>query len=116
MKKLNFKDYSPSVIGFVQAFGITAYVVLLTATVNIISHANADVEPPVMLGMMMVLLLFVVSAAITGSLGFGYATLLALRKDFNRAVAVVGWTVLWLILITLTVVGLGLALARPGIN
>lgn len=109
-------NYSSQRIGLFQALGIMTYITVLTGSINLIGGAYGDVQPPVMLSMMLFLLVFVVSAVITGSLGLGYATILIFRKELRRAVEVVTWTAVWLVLITLGVAMLAITFARPGIN
>lgn len=62
------------------------------------------------IGLMGFLLLFVISACISGSIVLGYPLVLALRRQIKEAVLLVAATVSWLILV-LTLLVLASALA-----
>lgn len=90
------KDLSkahPAVIGLLQAVGVVVYcclIGLLFWSMEIFYQAPPQI---VVIPLMLVLLVF--SAAVTGSLVFGYPAYLALNKQMKKALSVVGFTLLF---------------------
>lgn len=82
---------SPMAIGLLQAAGVVVYILIFVSIVNLL-RAVVAIQPPEFLIAAFVLLTFVFSALICGSLVLGYPVLLAMKGNAKRAVAVVGWT------------------------
>ena len=88
MKKLN-----PSKIGFLQALGVAIYCALVVAVMNY--FGKIFFAPPGFLGSLLILMLLVFSAAITGSIVFGYAAYLAFHKRVKEALVILCFTALY---------------------
>lgn len=101
--KLN--KLSPQLCGFLQALGIVIYVLFVGLVISQLESFNF--EPPHPLGITMVLTLLVFSAAVSGTLVFGYPAYLLVNKETKRALMILGFTFLFLIsfLILVFVVG-----------
>ena len=76
--KLSEKE-KPYTIGLLQALGVIAYCGLIALFFSFM--AKNVPEPPGFFGFFLLLVLFVFSAAVTGSLVFGYPAYLALVKN-----------------------------------
>lgn len=87
----------PALVGLLQALGVAIYCGLVSVSVNF--GGSFFPEPPQFLGMAMVLLLLVFSAAVTGLLVFGYPVILALEKNIKRALFILGYTFLFALII-----------------
>jgi energy-coupling factor transporter transmembrane protein EcfT len=96
MKKLN-----PSKIGFLQAIGVLAYCALAVGILNL--FARMFFAPPGFLGSLLILVLLVFSAAITGSIVFGYAAYLAFHKKVKEALVILGFTALYFLAIIIVI-------------
>ena len=97
----------PYLIGLYQALGVVAYTFLIGNLVFFLE--KTAVTPPDYLGFTLILALFVFSAAITGSIIFGYSGYLAFNKKTKEALSVLGFTLLYgLGLIGIIIVILGL--------
>ena len=97
MKKLN-----PSIIGLLQAIGIAIYCALVVATINY--FGKIFFAPPGFWGSVFRLMLWVFSAAVSGSSVFGYPAYLALNKRIKRALSVLAFTALYSLGIILIIV------------
>jgi len=97
MKKLN-----PSIIGLLQAIGIAIYCALVVATINY--FGKIFFAPPGFWGSVFILMLLVFSAAVSGSIVFGYPAYLALNKRIKRALSVLAFTALYSLGIILIIV------------
>lgn len=90
-------------IGLAQAVGTALYVGLVVLLIRAVEGAlrSAGDQPQggTYWGMLSFLLLFVVSACITGGLVLCYPALLALRQRVRDAVLLLGATLGWLILL-----------------
>ena len=89
--------YSAPTVGAFQAVGVGLYISLFATLVNNIEKIKP--EPPEMLGIMFFLTAFVISALVCSSLVLGYPVLLALEDNVKRAVQVVAWSALSLVII-----------------
>jgi hypothetical protein len=78
--------------GFLQAFGVIGY---CTVVATFIYFAGKIAFGPSVFAITAFLLLFVLSAAITGSLVFGYAAYLALNKKIKEALMDLAYVLLW---------------------
>lgn len=85
--------------GFLQALGVTIYCLLIALVFMVLD--SFQVGSPGVLFFTFFLLLFVLSAAITGSLVFGYAAYLALNKKIKEALMDLAYVILWAIIIIL---------------
>ena len=97
-------------LGMAQAAGAAAYISLV---VLVITVADKVVQPSskahpgnTFLGMMSFLLLFVISAAVTGAAVLGYPAVLAFRQRIREAVLLVAATVGWLVVLLVPVLSL----------
>jgi len=97
-----------ALLGLAQALGTVLYVVLvvlfLVGLPSIDDSSDVDGQTIEYLTAVGVLLLFVVSACISGALVLGYPVVLALRQRIRDAVLLVVSTVAWLILLLAVVV------------
>lgn len=100
--------YSAKVIGFLQAFGLAAYVASFAFSVQTLApllQARFPIDPEPVLPITLVLLAFVTSALICVSIAFGYPVYLYLHAKKESAMPVVLWTALWLVVISSVVLG-----------
>jgi len=91
MKKLN-----PALIGLFQALATLIYCALITGLMILMD--KSDITPPGFLSLLLMLFLLVFSAAICGTLVFGYPIYLMHNKKIKPALAVLGYTFLYLLL------------------
>lgn len=89
MKKTN-----PSTIGLLQALGLVVYCVLIAGMLNLFGKTIA--APVGFLGSVLILVLLVFSAAVTGSIVFGYPAYLFLKnKQVKEALLILAYTLLY---------------------
>ena len=107
MKYLLGKSQDPSLVGLLQAIGVTLYSVLIGGFFYFMEQVSAD---PGFLGIVLMLLLLVFSAAVTGSMVFGYPAYLALNKKIKEALKVLSYTLLYslgiILIITIAVIAI----------
>ena len=104
MKNILKKSLNPSLIGLLQALGVAIYSALIGGFFYFMEVVSAT---PGFLGIVLMLIIFVFSAAITGSIVFGYSVYLALNKRIREALNVLAFTLLYslgIILIMTTIV------------
>lgn len=91
-----------SIIGFFQALGLVLY----CAAVGFLMISGEVWFGPMVgiLGFVLFLLLFVVSALISAGIVLGYPAWLFLQKRISQAIDLVIWTVFWLLAILLTLI------------
>jgi hypothetical protein len=93
---MDIKKISLSLLGFLQATVLLFYISLVSVFMlnasTVIGPANNIIGP------IAFLLLFVISAIISGLIVLGKAGLLFWEKKQREAITLVGWTVGWLIL------------------
>lgn len=82
---------SPMAIGLLQAAGVIIYILIFVSIINLL-RAAVTIQPPEFLVAAFVLLTFVFSALVCGSLVLGYPSLLIFKGNVKRAVTIVGWT------------------------
>lgn len=82
-------------MGLLQALGVAVYCALVAGLFTILDESFTSI-PPVMVMITFMLTLLVMSAAITGSIVFGYPTYLALNKNIKKALHIVAYTLLFL--------------------
>lgn len=98
---------SPVWTGLLEALGVAAYVGIFVTAVNVGSGIfGRDVQLGPFLSMALVLLLFVTSALICGSIVLGYPIYLFASGEKSRAVKTVLWTAAWLVACVLIVLGI----------
>jgi hypothetical protein len=100
MKNLFKKSPSASYVGLTQALGVTAYSILIGGFFYLMGEISAT---PGFLGIVLMLILLVFSAAVTGSIVFGYSAYLALNKQIKEALNVLAYTLLYFIIIILII-------------
>lgn len=93
---------SSRLVGLAQATGVAAYVLLFALIVTNSQHVVPN--GPAVLGIMFFLIAFIFSALLCGSLVLGYPILLALRGQLKRAVSIVMWTGISLVMFLVLVV------------
>lgn len=87
--------------GFLQATGVTLYIVLVSLIMNNAQRIFGKMDT--FFGPVAFLLLFVLSATITGSLTLGRSVILYLENHKAEAVKLFLYTVGWLFFITIAV-------------
>jgi len=88
-----------AVAGFLQALGVFLYCALIALVFSIID--KFQVGGPSVVFFTLFLLLFVLSAAVTGSIVFGYAAYLALKQKIKEALMDLAYVILWSLFIIL---------------
>src|SRR3989344_2684944 len=89
----NLEKEKPYTIGLCQALGVTIYCVLIALFFNFMTK---NTNQPGLLGFLAMLLIFVFSAAVTGSLVFGYPAYLAIVKNrIKDALSVLAYTLVF---------------------
>ena len=97
----SLEKQQPMSVGFLQALGLTLYCGTLAF---IIFHLPKDIPDPGFMGFFVGLLVLVSSAAITGSLVFGYPTYLAvIKSDLKKAIAILAYTITFALIFALTI-------------
>lgn len=92
---------SASTIGLLQAIGVTLYCGLIATFFSIMTKAASK---PGFFGFFLILILFVFSAAITGTLVFGFPGYLAVIKNkIKEAMSILAFTLLYTLAIILIV-------------
>jgi len=92
MKKIN-----PSLFGLYQALGVAFYCALIAGFIFLMNRFNFT--PPDYVAITLMLVLLVISAAVCGLLVFGYSVYLVFNKKKNEALALLGYTFLYLLII-----------------
>lgn len=103
---MKLKKLSPNIVGLLQALAVAIYCSLIVGLINFIEKSG--VKPPEVLIGMVMLLLLVISATVAGILVFGYPAVLALDKDIKKALAILGYTLLYAILIFVIILSVAL--------
>lgn len=88
---------SVALVGFIQAIGVAIYCSLISLFLWTMGH-NIENAPEIASGAVMLMLL-VFSAAICGTLVFGYPVYLTFDKNIKKALQVLGYTFLYLLII-----------------
>jgi len=107
VEELLEKKYNPSLIGFLQAVGVLIYCGLVAAFFFYMA-TSAGAGQPSIFGLFLMLALLVFSAAVTGSLVFGYPAYLTLVKHRPKeALTILTYTLLYsLIIILLSIIAI----------
>ncbi len=93
--KLN--KMKPCTIGFLQALSVGVYCLLIGLFFKLME--SMAIKPIGISGTIMMLLLLVFSAGISGTLVFGYFAYLMINKEMKRALNILGFTFLYCIII-----------------
>jgi len=108
---MDINKLNPSTVGFLQALGLILYCALIGKVLW--SFGKILTSFPEFLGIVLMLLLLVFSAAITGSIVFGYAAYLAINKKTKRALSVFTYTLFYslgiILAMTLVIAALSLS-------
>jgi len=105
MKKLNL-----STIGLLQALGLTVYCALVVGVMH--WFGQVFFAPPGFWGSLLILVLLVFSAAVSGSIVFGYSAYLFLKyKKTKEPLSILAFTLLYCLAIIIIIVILIVALA-----
>ena len=97
----NMNKLRPWAAGLVQALGLLLYVTLFVLVVlNTERIMGARMEQEV-IGVISVLLAFVTSALTCGTIALGYPAYLFFSGERKKAVQIIGWNIIWLILISI---------------
>ena len=92
---MKITNFSLPFLGFLQATGLLIYIGLVA---QIFIYGNKIFGPVFnFIGPLAFLLLFVISAIISGFLVLARALYLFWEKRYRQSFALVGWTLLWLI-------------------
>jgi hypothetical protein len=101
VRNLLDKPQNPSLVGFLQALGVTIYCVLISGFFFLMEEMSAK---PGYFGIVLMLILLVFSAAVTGMLVFGYPVYLAMNSRIKEAVRVLVYTLLYGLAITIILI------------
>ena len=89
MKKIN-----PSIIGLLQALGVVIYCALIAGMLNLFGRTLA--APVGFFGSVLILVLLVFSAAVSGSIVFGYPAYLFLKdKQIKESLFILAYTLVY---------------------
>lgn len=88
-------------VGFLQAAGVAAYVVLFFTLGTVLNPLLFTGRAPEIVLPIFMLLMFCFSALLCGCVTFGYPAFLAMNKQGKRAVLLVLFTLGWLALFVL---------------
>ncbi len=93
-------DKHPAVIALIQALGLSAYIALVASLMYRIGDLMPTPNSPI-LGISFMLMLFVLSALVCGSIMLGYPLLLAKEGKIKKAIEIVGFSMIWIFVIML---------------
>ena len=99
---MKIKELKPYLVGLFQALGISIYCVLVMLFFQIMGKSNIEANQMV-LGILMLILL-VLSAAISGLIVFGLPVYLAINKKIKEALNILAYTFLYLIAIIMIII------------
>lgn len=91
-----FKNASIPFVGFLQATALLAYVLLVVSFINLVESGTNDADNEIYAGVTMIML-FVISAVVSGGIVLGRAGQLFAQKKQAEAYRLVGWTVGWML-------------------
>lgn len=84
---------NPSLIGLLQALGITVYCLLIAGLFQLLEKY---ISGPGFIGMALMLILLVFSAGLCGFIIFGYPAYLILNKRLKEGLKILGFSALWM--------------------
>lgn len=104
---------SASAIGFIQAAGLTLYVIVFAL---VVSRAQSwfrlqDIQPEPRVSIILFLLAFVISVLVCGSVILGYPTIKFFDGKRAEALKTILWNGIWLVVIFLGIAILGLLIS-----
>ena len=103
-------------IGLLQAAGLVIYVSLFAITIQQIQgwFMVREIEPGPVLGIILFLLTFIISAIICASMALAYPAFLFFGHRQAAAVKIILWTLTWLIIFFVAFLIICLAILSPG--
>ncbi|MFA5083778.1 MAG: hypothetical protein WC475_00110 [Candidatus Paceibacterota bacterium] len=101
---------SYKIIGLFQAAGLVLYVVFFVLSIQLFQRWSmlGDSASNPIFGGILVLLAFITSALICGSVAFVYPAMLFFENKKKEAVRIVIWTAIWLLILFSVFLGTGL--------
>jgi len=99
MKKRELKPY---LVGLLQALGISAYCALVVLFFQ--TMENSSIKPNQMVVGALMLIVFVLSTAISALIVFGRPVYLAINKKIKEALNILAYTLLYLIAIIIIII------------
>jgi hypothetical protein len=100
--------------GLYQSLGLAAYCILIAFIMNNLSKLFPNNNVPInLLQPFIFLIIFLVSALITGSIALGYPISLAFKKNIKEAAFIVLSTVLWSILFLIIALVTAIVIYKP---
>lgn len=96
------KPQNPSLIGFLQVIGVSLYSALVAGFFFLMDKISTNEMN--YLGIVLLLILMVFSAALTGAMVFGYPAYLALKNKIKEALQILAYTLVYGIIIILLVI------------
>ena len=100
--------------GLYQSLGLAAYCILIAFIMNNLSKLFPNNGVTInLLQVFMFLIIFLVSALITGSIALAYPIYLAFRKNIKKAAFIVLSTVLWSILFLIIALVTAIIIYKP---
>jgi len=101
MEKLLKGEVNPALVGLAQSLAVTIY---CAAVGGFIFFVGENDFQPGFIGVFLMLVLLVFSAAITGLLVFGLPAYLALKNKMVEAIAILGYSLLFFFIIILIII------------
>lgn len=95
MDKLLNNKIHPGLVGLYQALAVVIYVALVAAFIFFMEQSKIQ---PGYLGIVLMLVLLVFSAGITGTFVFGLPVYFALKNSVTRAVSILAYTFVYLLI------------------
>ena len=100
--------------GLYQSLGLAAYCILIAFIMNNLSKLFPNTGVTInLLQVFMFLIIFLVSALITGSIALAYPVSLAFRKNIKEAAFIVLSTVIWSILFLIIALVIAIIIYKP---
>ncbi len=105
---MKLKDLSknPFKGGFISAAFTLVYVAAIALVFILLDRMTA--VPPEFLGIIFVLSLLVLSAAVCGTLVFGIPVLLFIDKEYKKGLSFLGYTLVWFAIFVIIILVLGM--------
>lgn len=103
MEKLLNGQVSPALVGLLQAAGVAIYCAAVGAFMFYMERGNVE---PGYFGVLLILVLLVFSAAVTGSLIFALPVYLAMNQKIKQSLSILAYTLLFSFVIILLIMAL----------
>ena len=110
MDKLLNNKLRPAIVGLLQATAVVAYSALVAGFFFFMEQSR--INEPGYFGIVLLLVLLVFSAGITGTFVFGLPAYFALRNNISRAISTLAYTFLYILLAIVLAIFLILAIAK----